>query len=49
MKDIIAQGMKKNLKVRKNSFNVGWCITLPNGSTHCVTTDAELVTFIRGY
>jgi hypothetical protein len=49
IKDTIVLAHKKGLVVGKNSFNPGYCITMPNGSTYHADGRADMVRFVRGY
>jgi hypothetical protein len=49
VKDALTLAHTKGLVVKRNVFNTGWTITLPNGSNYHSPTPSDMVRYIRGY
>jgi len=40
---------RKGLKIRRNVFQPGWSIQLPNGAIHDSTNTQDLVNYVKSY
>jgi hypothetical protein len=49
IRNILEEAEKKGLEVRKCSFQPGWSITIPSGSTLYVDSIPELAAYVGGY